>query len=148
MTNHQIAETFRFVANALEYLGDSPFKVRAYRAAADAIDKLEIPLAEALKTGIFDRMPGVGKAIYDKAKSITETGSFALLDRLKQQIPAGVQEVLKLPGMTGRAVAAIMQKFPIQNAEQLRALYESGKIQAERFTPAVTAVINRLNKWR
>lgn len=148
MTNQQISATFRFVANALEYLGDSPFKVRAYRVAADAIDRLDIPLVEALQTGMFQKIPGIGKAILEKAKLLVETGSFPLLDRVKQQLPAGVQELLALPGVTGRAILAIAQKFPIQNAEQLRAAIESGRVQAERFTPAISAVIKRLSEWR
>ncbi len=148
MTNDQIAATFRFVANALEYLNDSPFKVRAYRAAADAIERLDMPLVEALKTGLFEKIPGVGKAIYEKAQLLVETGSFPLLDKIKQQIPAGVQEILTLPGVTGRALLALMQKFPIQNAEQLRALLKSGQVQAERFTPAISAVFRRLREWK
>ena len=110
--------------------------------------RLDMPLVDALKTGLFEKIPGVGKAIYEKAQSLVETESFPLLDRLKQQIPAGVQEILSLPGVTGRALLALMQKFPIQNAEQLRALLKSGQVQAERFTPAISAVIRRLKEWK
>ena len=49
MTNADIASTLEQIADLLEYLGENPFRCRAYRAAARTVLVVTEPLAELQK---------------------------------------------------------------------------------------------------
>ena len=65
MTNAEIANIFRRLANLLELRGDNEFKLRAYRNAADLLEDLPTPLAALHAAGGVTRLrelPGVADA--------------------------------------------------------------------------------------
>ena len=51
MTNSQIADAFDEIAEILDFLGENPFRVRAYRNSARAIRDHATPMAALVEEG-------------------------------------------------------------------------------------------------
>ncbi|MGC8784095.1 MAG: hypothetical protein ACP5RN_06890 [Armatimonadota bacterium] len=141
--NRELAEVFRFLANALEWQGENAFKVRAYRLAADTLEGLSEPVEELIARNALRDLPYIGVAVEKKVLQYLSEGTFSTLQRVREQVPAGVQELLRLPGMTGRAVRALQERLGIEDVEAFRRAAEDGSLQREKWTPAVREAIFR-----
>lgn len=86
MTNSQIADVFRDLADLLVQKKENWFKVRAYRKVAEEIDQLHVELNTLADRNQLQEIPGVGKAIEKKILEIITTGKLTLLERLKAEI--------------------------------------------------------------
>lgn len=83
-TNQEVAEIFEELADMLVARKELPFKIRAYRKAAESIRRLEIPLEQFRRERNLKEIPGVGDAIARKISDLLDTGSFKLLDELRR----------------------------------------------------------------
>ena len=98
--NHEIAQLFDNLAALLEMQGDSAFKTRAYRRAAETIRQLPFPLGQAVLDGQkLTGIPGIGKAISDKIRELVTTGQVQTYERARGQLPDGVLDLLSIPGI-------------------------------------------------
>src|SRR3954468_8006300 len=99
MVNGHVALAFDELATLLELAGESPFKVRAYRAFADEVRALTEPLAAIDARGELDSMPGVGKAIAGKVRELLTGGSMDALERVRAEVPPNLRDLLRLPNL-------------------------------------------------
>ncbi len=107
MDNERVARTFEELADLLELKGESPFKLRAYRAFAESVRALDQPVATIAARGILGDMPGVGEAIAKKVDDLLKTGSFAALDRVRDEVPNTLIELLRVPGLGAKSVRVL-----------------------------------------
>ena len=80
ISNEQVSNLLRELAAVLEVTGDSFFKIRAYKNAADVVEFLDEPLVSVWERGELQKVKGIGKAIADKLGDIFETGFFYFRD--------------------------------------------------------------------
>lgn len=86
MNNHEIADCFAEVANSLEAQGANPFRVRAYRTAAENLKGWQQPVGELLEEeglGGLERLPSIGRSLAHAIEVLLKTGRLPLLDRLR-----------------------------------------------------------------
>lgn len=141
--NRELAQIFRFLANALEWQGENVFKIRAYRLAADTLEALDEPVQELVARNALRDLPHIGEAVDKKVRQYLTEGTFPALERMKAQVPVGIQKLLNLPGMTGRAVRALQERLGVEDVDSLRRAVLEGKIQKERWTPAVRETLQK-----
>lgn len=128
--NSDIAEIFDRMADYLEVEGDNPFKIRAYRNASRTISGLGPELKEMVAAGDeLTKLPGIGKELAAKIFEILETGTAQALEKLKQKVPAGVIEMLKIPGLGPKRVSVLYHKLKIESLGALKEAAEAGRIQ-------------------
>ena len=102
-SNHDIAKIFNQVADILEIKTQNPFRVRAYRNAAHAIEDWPEHLPNQLRRSrIPPKIPGLGKDLTSKLLEIATTGHLSLLDSLKKETPEGLIALLNI-GICARA---------------------------------------------
>lgn len=130
MQNQQIASLFNEMADLLEIQGANSFRVRAYRNAARTLENLSASLADLLVTGpnALESLDGIGKDLGAKIKVIMETGQLPQLEELRQQVPPGVVEMLRIPGLGPKKVAALFKELAIASLAQLKEACEAGKV--------------------
>ena len=89
MTNGQIADVFDQVADLLEFQGENPFRLRAYRNAAVTLPILTESVASIAKDPErkLTDLPGVGKDLADKITTLVTTGELPLLAELTAKTP-------------------------------------------------------------
>ena len=119
MTNQEVARILRQIAEILQIKDDNPFKVRAYRKAADAIYHFDEDINVLNQTGRIADIPGVGRAVQEKVEELLRTGSLAYHERLLQDVPLGVLDMLHLPGLGPRTVRNIYEHLRITSLDEL-----------------------------
>jgi len=119
--NAEIAEMFDRMATLLEIQGANPFRVRAYQNAARTIDGLAQSLADMLDEGEdLSELPDIGKDLASKIAEIVDTGRFAALEEVERQVPIGLLELRRLPGLGPKRVQALHEKLAISNVSELK----------------------------
>jgi DNA polymerase/3'-5' exonuclease PolX len=87
--NEVAAERLREAAILLAHQGDSPYRVAAYRRAADAVAALPSDLRELLDTGgikALEEIPGVGSRIAGGLAELARTGRWTYLERAPRRL--------------------------------------------------------------
>src|SRR5436309_2108574 len=97
MTNVEMAAIFSRIGDLLEIKGDNPFKIQAYRRAAETLVHLDEPAADLIRRGV--KVSGFGEAITAKIAEMEETGHLRFYEELSRTIPITLLEVLRVPGL-------------------------------------------------
>jgi DNA polymerase (family 10) len=132
MNNRDVAATFDEVADLLEFQNANPFRVRAYRNAARRINDLTEPLSAVAADPNRDLtdIEGVGKDLAQKIGELLETGSLAMLEQLRSEIPGGVLAMVRIPGMGPKKAAALFKELGITSLDSLKAACEAGQVES------------------
>ena len=130
MQNQHLASMFNEVADLLEIQGANAFRVRAYRNGARTLENLSGSVADILATpgGGLESLDGIGKDLAAKIKVMVETGQLPQLEELRQQVPRGVVEMLRIPGLGPKKVAVLFGELAIASIAQLKVACDAGKV--------------------
>ncbi|TWU13749.1 DNA polymerase/3'-5' exonuclease PolX [Symmachiella macrocystis] len=132
MQNSEIARAFDDLADLLEIDGANAFRLRAYRNAS----RLITDLPESMTAIVEDpdrspsELPGIGKDLAEKIVTLVETGILPQLDEMRDKIPPGVVEMLRLPGMGPKKAAILFHELSITTLEDLKQAAEQEQIRA------------------
>ncbi len=131
MQNPDIARLFDEVADLLEIQDANPFRVRAYRNAARTIRDYPEPIAELVHSGGKDltEIPGIGEDLAEKITDIVKTGELPLRKQLAAKLPAGLLDLLRIPGLGPKRVKLLHKKLKVTSAADLAAALDKGRIQ-------------------
>ncbi len=129
MKNQFVADTLYMIANLLDLKGDIFFKTRAYRIAAQTIEAFDDDIEKLVRQGNLESIPGVGEALAKKITELVQTGKLEYLERLKKEVPTGLIDLLGIPGLGPRKVAALYKNLGITNTQDLREAAEKGKLR-------------------
>ena len=86
MKNQEIAGIFNEIAGLLEIKGENPFRIRAYRRAAQNIEGHAKNIADLSREELLE-IPGIGKDLADKIEEYLKTGKVASYEDLKKRFP-------------------------------------------------------------
>lgn len=130
MQNAEIGRFFEDYADLLEIEGANAFRVRAYRNAARSVEDLAESVAALADEGVgsLTELPGIGKDLAQKIITIVQTGELPQLNELREKIPPGVVEMLRIPGLGPKKVKALFEELKIESLEQLREAAERGDV--------------------
>jgi DNA polymerase (family 10) len=130
MENPEVAQVFEEVADLLDLQGANPFRIRAYRNAARTIRDLSEPLSESAgQPRKLEQLDGIGKDLAEKIATILKTSDLPLRQELRGQVPAGLRDLLKLPGMGPKRAQTLYQKLGITSLDNLRQAVEKHRIR-------------------
>ena len=128
--NADIARVFEEIADLLEIQNANPFRVRAYRNAARSVGDLRLDIPGTLSQGQpLPKLPGIGEDLAAKIDEIAATGTCGLLERLKQQLPATITELLRIPGLGPKRVKTLYHDLDIHTMEGLYKAAREGRIR-------------------
>lgn len=129
MRNQEIAEVFYQIADLLEIKGELPFKVRAYRRAAQRIETLEKDIEEIYRQGKLKSIPGIGESMARKIEELIETGKLRYLEDLKREIPEELIRLMDIPGLGPKKALVLYKKLGITTIDQLREACKQGRLR-------------------
>ena len=124
-----VAAALRELGLLLEVKGENPFKVRAYDNGARAIEELPGQLDEVVAAGTLTEIPGIGKALAEKIEEFVRTGHISLLDRVRAELPAGIGELLKVPDLGPKKIAALHAALAIGSVADLEKACTEGRVR-------------------
>lgn len=129
MTNQQLADIFRKIADLLEIKGENIYKILAYRKASDSLSNLSQDINEIWKQGRLTELDGVGKAIAEKIDELLTTGQLGFLDKLEAEVPASLAELLQVPDLGPKKVALFWKQLGITKLSELDEAAKAGKLR-------------------
>lgn len=129
--NSEIAEIFNRLADLLEIDEANPFRVRAYRSAAQTVNSLPRSAADMLEDGEdLSELPNIGKDLAGKIGEIVETGHLAQLDEVEEGTPNQLAELMQLPGVGAKRVKRLHDELDVNNLADLQRAAEDHEIRA------------------
>jgi Holliday junction resolvasome RuvABC DNA-binding subunit len=130
-SNDWIAACLRLAADLLAVQQANPFRVAAYRHAADAIEQLASDVRTITETGGYaalEAIPGVGRSIAGAIAEMLATGRWGYLERLKG---AADPDILfsSVPGIGPALARQIQETLHLDSLEALEAAAHDGRLR-------------------
>lgn len=129
-SNEKIAEQLERIAELLEGQDTNPFRVGAYRRAAETLRGLDEPAWQLLeREGLagLQRLPNIGERLARAIEQYVQGGGIALLEHL--QGPANIQRLLAtVPGIGPKLAGRIYDELGIESLEDLEAAAYDGRL--------------------
>ncbi len=136
----------------MELNGDNPFRVRAMTNAARMIEELGVDAAAMAADGTLTEIEGIGKGVEELVTEFVLTGSAAAHEDLKEKIPEGLLDVLRIPGLGTRKVRALFEGAGIESVEELEKACRDGRLDrlggfGAKTRENILAAIGRLREF-
>jgi DNA polymerase (family 10) len=128
MKNQEIAKIFNDIADILEIKGENPFRIRAYRRAAQNIEGFTKDIAETQEEEL-KKIPGIGQDLADKIREYINTGHLKFYEELKKEVPSGLVEMLSVPGLGPKTAKMLFEKLKISSIEALEEVAKRGGLK-------------------
>ncbi|MDF1504273.1 DNA polymerase/3'-5' exonuclease PolX [Roseisolibacter sp. H3M3-2] len=129
MDPRSAAHALTRIAALLELRGESRFKTRAYATAARAVAALDTDdLRPLLRDGSLESVPGVGPATLAVLRDLATTGESALLERLLDDTPEGLLELLRIPGLGAAKIHALHERLGVASVHDLAEAAADGRL--------------------
>jgi DNA polymerase (family 10) len=138
ISNSDMARVFNEIADMLEISGELVYKAVAYRRVADAVERWPDDVAHLFQSEEPPKIPGAGPALTTKLAELATTGQLAYYDRMRAQVPSGLLEILKIPGVGPRTVKQLHDELGIDSVDALRAAAEGGTLRGLKGLSART----------
>ncbi|UOR11982.1 DNA polymerase/3'-5' exonuclease PolX [Halobacillus amylolyticus] len=122
----KVVKLLETIAIYLELKGENPFKISAYRKAAQALERDDHSLNEI---DDFKKMKGIGKGTAAVIDEYIENGESETLHQLQAEVPAGLIPLLDIQGLGGKKLAKLYQQLGVTDAESLKEALEQGKVE-------------------
>src|SRR5688500_16999284 len=129
LDNRAVARTLSEIADLLELKGDNPFKIRAYRNAADIVSHAAEQVS-GLDEAALRAWNGIGKDLAGRIREIALTGDCGIRRELLTEFPATLLDVLRLQGVGPKTVAILYRELRIKSLDDLSAAAKAGRIRS------------------
>ena len=129
--NRQVAERLREAAELLEQQQANPFRLSAYRRAAETVAGLDEDVAAVLeREGIegLDALPGIGPVLAQAIAQMVRTGRWAQLERLRGAV-APEQLFQSIPGLGPDLAHRIHEHLDVDTLEGLELAAHDGHLE-------------------
>ncbi|MEJ2330853.1 MAG: helix-hairpin-helix domain-containing protein [Gammaproteobacteria bacterium] len=130
--NQDIASRLREAADILEQQAANPFRVRAYRRAAETISRLDEDLPVLIEQGGPDALvalPNIGRGIATAIAEILTTGRWAQLERMRGSLDP-VQRLQAVPGIGPVLAEQIHDELHVDTLEGFELAAHDGRLEA------------------
>lgn len=117
-TNEAVEALLQEYADLLSISGGDPFRVRTYDKAARSVGGYHADLATLDERGL-QAIPNVGGSTAAKIKEALETGTFHQLEELREKVPAGVREMISIPGLGPKKAMLLYKDLRIASVQEL-----------------------------
>ena len=119
MDKKEIIKILNEISVFYELKNENFFKIRAYQTAARALEVSEIDVTENTTLKELQEIKGIGAHIAEQIKTLSEKGTLKLYEDLKESIPPGLVEMLKIPKLGAKKIKFLYDNLQITNIIEL-----------------------------
>jgi DNA polymerase (family 10) len=127
--NHEIAAIFNEIADLLEIAGESVFRINSYRKAARVIEDLPGDVDKLIESGKLAEIGGIGDKSREKIEEYLKTGKITAHQDLFKKVPAGLVQLLKIPGMGPKTVSLAWKQLGVEDLDGLVKALRTDKLE-------------------
>jgi DNA polymerase (family 10) len=113
------------MADLLSSQRANPYRVRAYRRAADALLALDEDVAAVAKRKELEEIDGIGTDLAKKIEEFLDSGTIQAYEQLKTPLPPEVRSWATLPGLSDSLVTYLYFRLGIRTLSDLDQLIRS-----------------------
>jgi len=128
MKNREIADLFEKMADILEFKGENPFKIRAYRKASRIVGDLTKDIAEIRERGELKNVPGIGEGLADKIVEYLQTGKVSKFEEARKGVSDELMAIMDIPGMGPKTLSMLHKEKKISSLAELEKAVEEGSL--------------------
>lgn len=128
MKNKELADLFNKMADILEFKGENPFKISAYRKASRILGDLTQDIEEIAKKGELKKIPGIGEGMAQKVEEYLKTGRIAKFEEVRRGVSDELIAMMEIPGMGPKTLSLIYKERGIKNLSELEKALEEGSL--------------------
>ena len=128
-TNAEIADRLTLFAALLGLAETSPFAVRAYTRAAEAIRTSPAAVAELVRSGRVRELRGIGAGIESKLRELVETGEIADLRALEAELEPALVAYGRTLGLTSSRTLAIARHLNVRSVDAFARAAREGRLR-------------------
>jgi DNA polymerase (family X) len=126
-TNEVVARRFEEISEMIDLLGEDSFRASAHARAARSVADLPFDVSDCDRSKLL-AVEGIGPKIADKIIEYCTTGDMREHAELREKVPAGLLEVLKIPGLGPKSVRALWQSLGVTDVAGLKRVIDDGTI--------------------
>jgi DNA polymerase (family 10) len=119
MDNRKVSAVLQEMALLLELNGENPFKVKAYSHAARTIEILEEDVKVLIRERRLTEIKGIGEALAQHITELVSTGRLGLYENLRNSVPPGHLEMMKIPGLGPKKIKILLDRLQIKTVGEL-----------------------------
>ena len=129
MDSRTAAHVLSEISDLLGLNADNRFKSRAYRTAAKAVLSLNADdLAPIYRSGELAKVKGLGKSTLAVIGDLIENGESAYLAQLRQDVPEGIVDLMRVPGLTAARIQEVYEALGVTTMDGLEAAARDGRL--------------------
>lgn len=127
--NAALAQRLYEISQMLEILGEDSFRAAANARAARIIADLPFDIASiAGDQKRLMEIEGIGRRIAEKVAEFCQRGTITEWEQLRQRLPPGLLELLRLPGMGPKTARALWEHANVTDLASLKRALEHGTL--------------------
>ena len=140
MDSRTAAHILDQIGTLLQLTGAPRFNSRAYQRAAGAVLALgSDDLAPLFHSGALKKTPGLGPATISVIRDLIETGESSYLEKLTENVPRGLIEMTRVPGLGMAKVSVLHKELGIETLADLEEAARDGRLAKVKGFGAKTA---------
>jgi len=128
MKSKELAGLFEKMADILEFKGENPFKISAYRKASRIIGDLTQDIEEITEQGELKNIPGIGEGMAQKIEEYLKTGKVSKFEEVKKGVSDELIAIMDIPGMGPKTLSMLHKEKGISNFSQLEKALNDGSL--------------------
>jgi DNA polymerase (family 10) len=128
MKNKELADLFERMADILEFKGENPFKISAYRKASRIIRDLTQDIEDITESGKLKDVPGIGEGMAQKIMEYLKTGKVSKFEEVRKGVPDELIAIMDIPGMGPKTLSMLHKAKGISNLSQMEKAVEDGSL--------------------
>ncbi len=129
MLNAPLSKLLSDMADLLELSGDNPFRIRAFRRAAETISTHSEDVSSLTREARLS-IPGIGKGIADLVEEFQKSGQVKEFQKLAKKFPVGVLDVMRVGGVGPKRAATLFRELHVDSLAKLQTAVSRGSLKA------------------
>jgi DNA polymerase (family X) len=120
INSQEVAKALREIAAVLEIKKDTPFRISAFKRAAESVEKLPTTQLKNLwQKEQLQEIPGIGESLAQSLDELLKTGQVKEFNALKKQVPQSIFVLITIPGIGPKKAYRLAQGLKIKKADQV-----------------------------
>ncbi len=128
MNKEEVAAALDEIGTLLELKGENSFRCNAYHNAARTIQQLEGNLNDLITTKQLGEVRGIGATLVEKITILVQTGELPFLNDLRAEVPSGMRDMLRIPGLGPKKIKAMHDALHISDVAALEQACHDGRV--------------------
>lgn len=130
MQNNDVVRALETIVALMEIKDESYYRVLAYQRASESVSALGRPVREVED---LTTLPHVGGTTAEVIRDLAEDRTPQILADLSEEVPTGLVEVTRLPGVGPRTAGRLWRELGVTNVEEVANLEEGSLSSLKGF---------------